>query len=217
MPRIQPFEEYTSQYEDWFERYDPVYRSELAAVKSMIPAEAKGIEIGMGSGRFAIPVGIRYGIEPSHKMIQLAVRRGAIAVEAIAESLPIGDQSFDFVLMVTTICFLDDIEKALREIHRILKTDGCLLIGFVDRESQIGKTYELHKAENVFYRDAIFYSVADVIGHLRSTGFRDFEFRQTLDKELDRITEISPVTEGYGKGSFVVIRARKKSQHGRAE
>jgi len=49
----------------------------------------------------------------------------------VAEELPLGDSSFDFVLMVTTVCFVDDINRALLEAHRVLSHGGILIMGFV--------------------------------------------------------------------------------------
>ena len=37
MPRIEPFERYTSRYENWFEDNRPVYESELRAMKANMP------------------------------------------------------------------------------------------------------------------------------------------------------------------------------------
>jgi diaminopimelate epimerase len=68
MAKVEPFEKYTSQYEDWFERNKFLYESELAAIREQLPERGKGIEIGVGSGRFAAPLGIKLGIEPSHKI-----------------------------------------------------------------------------------------------------------------------------------------------------
>ncbi len=50
-------------------------------------------------------------------------------VRAIKEILPdFKDGSFDLVLMVTTLCFLDDVKKAFSEVYRILKPGGFLLM-----------------------------------------------------------------------------------------
>ena len=65
MARIAPFEQYTKHYEAWFEDNVFAYRSEILAVKKLLPSEGKGIEIGVGSGRFSSPFGIDCGIEPS--------------------------------------------------------------------------------------------------------------------------------------------------------
>ena len=50
MPKVEPFEKYTSQYEGWFERNIFVYESELRALREQLPESGKSIEIGVGSG-----------------------------------------------------------------------------------------------------------------------------------------------------------------------
>ena len=54
-----------------------------------------------------------------------------------------------------------------------------------------------------------FYSVHDVVFYLKKAGFGNFSFVQTLYHKPSEITEIEPIKEGYGEGSFVVIRAIK--------
>jgi len=207
MPKIKPFENYTQRYEEWFERYIYVYESELNALRKLLPP-GKGIEIGVGSGRFAAPLGIKFGVEPSVKMARLARERGIEVIRGIAEALPIKDCTFDFALMATTVCFLDDIHRAFEEVKRILRPGGYLLVGFVDRESRIGRKYETHKEESVFYSIAKFYSTREVLGYLNKAGFIEIEIVQTLFKDLKDIRVLEPVKSGYGEGSFVVIRAR---------
>jgi ubiquinone/menaquinone biosynthesis C-methylase UbiE len=120
MPRISPFEKYAEQYESWFEKNRWVYEADLRAVKAMLPAVGTGLEIGVGTGRFAGPLGIKDGVEPSKRMRDFAQKRGIQAVDGMAEELPFVDSQFDFVLMVTTVCFVDDIGKALMEAYRVL-------------------------------------------------------------------------------------------------
>lgn len=208
MPRVKPFEEFPDHYEDWFEENQAVYESELQALQTLLPKGKQVIEIGVGSGRFAAPLDIRTGIEPSSQMRKLARQRGIDAREGVAENLPLEDSQFDFVLMVTTICFLDDIEKAFREVQRILKPAGEFIIGFIDRESEVGQTYQQYKNESPFYSIATFYSVDEIISYLKKTGFRDFEFVQTIFRNLSEIKEPEPVKTGYGEGSFVGINAK---------
>ena len=56
MPRIKPFDEQYDRYEEWFERNRFAYYSELRALQHFVPAQGHGIEIGIGSGRFAKPL-----------------------------------------------------------------------------------------------------------------------------------------------------------------
>jgi ubiquinone/menaquinone biosynthesis C-methylase UbiE len=207
--KTKPFEEYTEKYEDWFERNRFAYESELEAVRVMLPEKGKGVEIGVGSGRFAALLGIKYGLEPSPKMRTIAMKKGIEVVDGFAEKLPYDNESFDYALMVTTLCFLDDVDRAFSEVHRILKPDSYFINGFVDKESEIGKSYEKHKQESVFYKIAKFYSVDELVKHLEKAGFRDFGFNQTIFHSLGDTKSVEPVKQGYGEGSFVVIRARK--------
>ncbi len=208
MPKTLPFELYTRKYEIWFEENIPLYLSELNLLKELIHGDMT-IEVGCGSGRFAIPLGIKIGIEPSYKMAGLSRAKGLDVIIGIAESIPLMDEIADTVLMVTTICFVDDVIKSLMEIYRILKRNGKVVIGFVDRDSELGKFYESIKDKNPFYKYAKFFSCSDVINFLKSTGFKDIRTYQTLFGSIDRIAEKQQFQEGCGKGGFVAISASK--------
>jgi SAM-dependent methyltransferase len=210
MPKTSPFEKYTAQYEKWFEKNRRVYEAELRAVKAMLPPAGQGVEIGVGTGRFAEPLGIKMGCEPSKRMREIARKRGIQVVDGVAEELPFDDSQFDFALMVTTVCFVDDIDRAFLEAHRVLSSGGFLIIGFVDRNSTVGKTYLSSQNENVFYREATFFSVDELVKIMDRSGFDDLTLNQTIFKTLSETTEDEPVKPGYGEGSFVVIRGRKK-------
>jgi len=41
-------------------------------VKSLIPEGLNGMEVGVGTGRFALPLGIRVGVEPADNMARIA-------------------------------------------------------------------------------------------------------------------------------------------------
>lgn len=209
MPRIEPFERYPFKYDQWFIRNKYAYISELLAIKNQLPKSKNGVEIGVGSGRFAAPLGIKLGLEPSNKMRMLSKKRMIDLIDSIAENLPFRSSIFDFALMVTTICFIDDIEVTFKEIFKILKPEGIFIIGFIDRNSAIGKLYEQHKESNVFYNIADFYSVEMVISFLSKAKFKNFNFSQTIFHPLSAINKIEQVKKGYGKGSFVVIKAKK--------
>ena len=212
MPGLDAFENNVRRYEAWFEENPFAYVSELHAVQELLPLNANGIEIGIGTGRFAVPLGIVAGIDPSPAMAELARKKGVEVFLGVAENLPFQDATFDFALMVTTVCFLDDIDLAFQEIFRILKPGGSFVIGFVDKNSPIGKAYELRKQESLFYRDATFYSVDKLLFHLKSAGFTTFSFRQTLFNPIEDMKEPSLTKEGHGEGSFVVIRADKSER-----
>jgi len=209
MPKVEPFENYTLQYEEWFNIHKYTYKSEIDALRTLLPKSGVGLEVGVGSGRFAWPLKIKYGIEPSEKMKKIAEERGIIVYKAVAENLPFEDSKFDYALMVTTICFLDDLNKSLKEIYRVLKPGGSIIVGFIDKKSLIGKEYLKYKNESVFYKIAKFFSVDEVVKTLKNAGFGNFQFSQTIFHLLDKVKNIEPVKNGYGEGSFVVVKGDK--------
>lgn len=204
----QVYNQFANEYDNWFEKHPNLYQSELLAMKQAVPKNKTGIEIGVGTGRFAIPLNIKFGVEPSESMAQFAKRRGVEIINAIAEDLPIENRSFDFTTMVTTICFLNDIPKAFADVHRILKPEGEFIIGLIDRNSKLGKKYERQKTTNKFYRNAHFHSTAEIKEFLSQAGFQNFTYWQTLISANGNIVE--QPQPGYGKGSFVVIKGIKK-------
>ena len=209
MPGVNAFDKNVQQYEEWFVNNPFAYVSELHAVQELLPGKGSGIEIGMGTGHFSAPLGIKQGIEPSRAMAEVAKKKGLDVVIGVAENLPYKDSQFDFCLMVTTVCFLDDIDLAFKEAYRVLKPRGPFIIGFVDKNSPIGRSYEQQKNESQFYKAATFYSIDELLVHLKKSGFVKFSFCQTLFGPLQDMQEPSEVKEGFGEGSFVVIRADK--------
>ncbi len=211
MVKSIPFDEHVTEYDEWFVRYPLVFQSEVEAIREMLPVGDSlfGIEVALGTGRFARELGIKEGVEPSPNMRAMALKRGIEARAGEAEHLPYKDMHYDFVLMVFCISYFDDLAAAFREARRVLKNDGALIIGFIDKDSIIGKAYEARRAESVFYKQAIFFTPEKVIDELKSLGFRKMEFAQTLFKPLDKIQEFEPSKPGYGEGSFVLIKAIK--------
>jgi len=201
------FNQNTTEYDQWFEKHSAVYQSEILAIQQAIPQNKTGIEIGVGTGRFAAPLKIKFGVEPSESMARVSEQRGITVYRAIAEKLPMGNASFDFALMVTTVCFLSDIPKAFSEIHRILKTHGEIILAIIDKNSERGRKYEKGKSTNKFYKDAHFHSTEELTELLRQSGFQNFKYWQTLSRAKE--TEIEKPRKGFGKGSFVVIKANK--------
>jgi SAM-dependent methyltransferase len=209
MPKNQPFDKYSAEYDSWFEKNKVIYESELRILKNLVPKKGEGIEVGVGSGRFAAPLGIPFGLEPSAQMRNIARSRGITVIGGLAETMPLSSCSFDFVLMVTTLCFLDDVDSSFKEIFRILKPEGCFIVGFIDENSTLGRIYQQHKHESKFYKEATFYSVDEVISYLRKAGFKKLRFSQTIFQRSSQIKSLEPIKTGYGEGSFVTVKAIK--------
>ncbi len=171
MKKKNPFTKNAKDYDLWFERHEDMFQKELIAIKPILPLFKNGIEIGVGTGRFALPLGVKIGIEPTTEMASIAEERGISIIKGVAENLPLADNSFDLVLFVTTICFVDDALQSLKEAHRILENHGHIVIGFVDKLSPLGKTYLKKKNRSKFYQPAIFFSEEELLALLNEAGF----------------------------------------------
>jgi SAM-dependent methyltransferase len=112
---------------------------------------------------------------------------------------------------VTTICFLNDLKEALREVYRVLQPLGHIIIGFINRESRLGQKYMNNKDAHLFYREATFFSMDEVKEYMEVSGFNNFICSQTLFQDPEMMNKPDPVKSGYGEGSFVVIRGQKQN------
>jgi SAM-dependent methyltransferase len=212
MEQTKIFNENVEEYEAWYEEYPEVYKSEVLAIQEQIlklPENIRGIEVGLGTGRFSEPLGIKEGVEAAENMAAIARERGIEVTNGIAENLPIRDLYFDFVLFVT-ICHLNNLKQAFEHAHRILKPGGSIIIGLIDKNQEIAKSYEKKRDRSTFFKYATYYSVDYVTDLLKEIGFKNFEYNQTLFDKLEDIKDVQFPKKGYGEGSFVVVKATKK-------
>jgi ubiquinone/menaquinone biosynthesis C-methylase UbiE len=211
LKKVEVFEKYSSEYESWFEENRFVYLSEVEALKMAVPSGGKGLEVGVGSGRFAKPLGIAFGVEPSDKMAQIARDKGINVYKGIAESLPFQDEEFDFVLLAVTICFVNDPMKSLIEAKRVLKKGSRLIVAIVDKKSELGRLYLERQSNSVFYKNARFFSSEEVIEIFNRIGIRfTGAFQVLFDRDIKNFNYIEKPEAGYGKGAFVVLFGEKE-------
>lgn len=209
MPKTAPFDSHSRRYDEWFVANEFAYESELGAVRELLPEHSRSIEIGAGTGRFACPLGIGLGVEPSAPMARRARERGLLVVRGQAEYLPLASDSLDLVLAVVTVCFLDDLDRSFGEAARVLVEGGHLVVGFLDRETELCEVYMGEKPDNPFYRIAELRSVGEIASSLERVGFGDVRSVQTIFEHPGELQQVAPVCRGHGGGLFVVIRASK--------
>jgi len=214
---VTVFEQHTQNYDEWFDEHESVYQAEIAALRKFVPVTGMGIEVGVGTGRFAVPLGVEFGLDPSRTMLQVARRRGLRVCQAVGEQMPFHDRQFDLVLLVTVICFVDDVPTLLQELHRVLKREGRLVIGFINRNSELGRLYERRKEASTFYQEARFYAVEEVASRVEKAGFGSLRFCQTLFSDPSEVSiKNLEVRDGSSDGAFVVLSTQKIETRGDA-
>ncbi len=206
------FDQHANEYDAWYDKNMAIFNSELSAIIKILAStqsNPRGIEIGVGTGRFASKLHLDYGLDPSTGMLQLARQRNINCVKAVAEKLPFGDETFDIVIMVTVVCFLDDVQQAFNEATRILRDGGVIVLGMIDRNSHLGKAYGEKEKNKTSHKTMNFRTVDETLTFLHEAGVSEYGICQTLFRPLEEITVPEPVIEGHGEGGFVVIGAHK--------
>jgi SAM-dependent methyltransferase len=107
------------------------------------PAGLRILDVGCGDAALAVALALRRalvtGVDVDPSM--LAAGRARAAAEGVApdlmqgdiRALPFANDSFDVVLAVTVLCFVDDAAPAVREMARVLRPGGRLVIGELGR------------------------------------------------------------------------------------
>jgi len=191
------FECLAKKYDKWYDANPHLFQKEVNCLRELIPQNAKKcLEIGVGTGRFAEKLGIKYGLDPSLNMLKLAKGRCDNLIRGDGAQLPIKSLSFDCVLMIATLCYLDYPEKVLEEIRRVLKDDGFLIVCIFPAESGLGKEY-IKKGErgHPIYSLATFYKLKDAEKLIEKFGFK--------------IEKINTTKIFLSENDFTCIKARK--------
>ncbi|SDB83499.1 Methyltransferase domain-containing protein [Raineyella antarctica] len=208
---VAVFDEHAGGYDSWFDAHPDVFGAELAAIAGLLDPvrtaagpQAQGLEIGVGTGRFAAALGVGQGLEPAPRMAAIARSRGISVVRGLAEALPYARGCFTWTLFVTSLCFVVDPARALVEARRVTRSGGVVLVAYLNRASPEGRDLAAHRAESPYYSQAHLLSTAEVEALLQGTGLVPDEAAQVLTDAAGR----PEVVRGANRGLFCVVRAR---------
>jgi len=97
------------------------------------------LDVGCGTGRFAQDAGLRVtGLDPDRDGLAYARAHASpneVYIAGDARELPFPDASFDFVVSITALCFIQDQRRALQEILRVTRKRFAL--GLLNRHSTL--------------------------------------------------------------------------------
>lgn len=163
------------------------------------------LEIGMGNGFFVKeflkdkPLSKYFGADFSPKMVSESVEnnldlvksRQVEFIEASIEKLPFSDSSFDKIVTVNTLYFWPNPEENAKELLRILKPNGTLLIGYRHKSLMDKIPFTQHGFTT--------YTETDVEQLLNEAGFTDISTSQISEPELDFGGTLFSMTGYYTK------------------
>jgi len=211
---FSPFDDLAPEYDAWFDGEGSlIFFNEAQAFRTLLPDLPKPwLEIGVGSGRFAQALGIGTGIDPSRRLVEMAIKRGIKAFDSRGEQRVFDEESFGTVFLIVTLCFLDSPLAVLKEANHILTPDGKIVLGLVLKKSPWGQFYQQRKSEgHRFYQYATFYSCDEVVKLLVQAGFVTEKIISTLFQKPENVQHVEESKEGYfPDAGFTIIVAGKK-------
>jgi ubiquinone/menaquinone biosynthesis C-methylase UbiE len=207
-----PFDELAHRYDAWYDRPEGrvLFRLEHACLAALMrSAQSPGLEVGVGSGRFAAALEIAVGIDPAGAPLRLAAERGVHSIQGDGEQLPFANHTFGLIAIVGTLCFADHPDRVLTEAHRVLRPGGLLIVGAVPADSAWGRSYQAKgSAGHPFYRDARLLTLAEHQQLIESATFEIVDARSTLLQGAGDSPIDGHVVEGAIPGAgFVAISA----------
>ena len=136
---MQDEPDYYNEFSDWYEDHrhggyhDLIDDLESDLLRKYVMGRDV-LEVGCGTGlilRRVEPLARRaIGVDLSEGMLSQAAARGLDVVEADARALPFADGSFDVTCSFKMLAHVPNVEKAVREMTRVTRPGGHLLLEF---------------------------------------------------------------------------------------
>jgi SAM-dependent methyltransferase len=238
MDKISSFDEYAGKYDAWFFENRDLLTSEVNLVAYFLKDAGMVFSVGCGSGLFEMllqkefNIEIKFGLEPSEGMAEIARKRGMDVEIVTAEDADLGTEKYDAILFNGTTSYINDLPAVFQKAYNALKSGGKIVVIDVPKESSYAIMYNLAKAvgtwdhpllEGVhpkdpypieFVKAANWRTTGEKIILLEDAGFHDFKFAQTLTKHpLYSNNGTEQPIEGYDRGDYVAICAKKTGNH----
>lgn len=157
----------------------PASLTKIGAVFDFDVPKLRILDLGCGDGRLSAELVQKghevWGADVFPSGVEDARKKGINAIEADIEAkLPFGDSQFDLVLLLDTLEHLYDQEGIIKEVYRILKKDGKLIISYPNQ-------FDIRNRLNMFFGGGIIHwshrKYKDVhawkYGHIRFLLYRE--------------------------------------------
>jgi 2-polyprenyl-3-methyl-5-hydroxy-6-metoxy-1,4-benzoquinol methylase len=212
LPSYYESEDYISHTDGKRNLFEKVYqyikdialKNKLNLINGLQPDKGNLLDIGAGTGDFlavAKQNGWKItGIEPNEKAKNIAINKGISFVE---NSELLEKESFDTITMWHVLEHVPDLELQIKELKRLLKPNGTILIAVPNFNSYDAKHYGSYWAA---------YDVPRHLWHFSKTAIKllfekqDLHLQKVLPMKFDAFY-VALLSEKYQKGKMNLINA----------
>lgn len=194
---------HTDGKKNWFEKaYQLVkyfsLKRKLNLINQLHPTKGTLLDVGTGTGDFLTAAKKNgwkiFGIEPNTKARDLATRKG---MEVLSGLENLGENQFDVITLWHVLEHLPDVESQLNKFHKLLKSDGLLVVAVPNFNCYSAKHYDS------------FWAAYDVPRHF--WHFSQGGMKTILSKNQFRLVETLPMAWD----AYYVNLLSEKYKHGK--
>ena len=220
----QLFDEWPDLYDRWFETPvgSIVKDREIRLIRDLLLAQPGEIivDAGCGTGIFTFDIlasgASVFGLDLSFPMLKKAAVRfhASPFYPSVGDilALPFEDSRFDRAVSVTALEFIEDARGAVRELFRVTKSGGTVVVATLNSLSPwaLRRTKEAEEKGTIFSK-AFFRSPADLLGLSPYSGIAEtaIHFPKDSDPEAAMKLEEEGQRNGLLTGAFVAARWQK--------
>lgn len=200
------------RYDDYYKtptgkQIDIIEKKAILSYLENIPSN-EILELGCGTGHwtsfFSEKGYVITAIDIADTMLEIAKSKkipNCKILKANVNDLPFENESFSLVVSITMLEFVDDIDIALKEIFRVIKSNGYLVLGCLNMDSVLGKA----KNNDHTFKHAHFLTKEEWNHKLSFYGKTEITEAVFLDENF-KLTSPKNIN-----GAFLAIKIKKAS------
>ena len=179
-------------------------KNKLQLINDLQKEKGKLLDIGAGTGEFLMVAKENgwqtTGIEPSDKARNIALKKGVFLADSLAD---LEDHSFDVISMWHVLEHVPNLENQIKELKRLLKPTGTILIAVPNFNSYDAKYYKEFWAAYDVPRHLWHFSKAAIKGLFAKEGLH---LQKVLPMKFDAFY-VSLLSEKYKTGKMNYFKA----------
>ena len=179
-------------------------KNKLQLINDLQKEKGKLLDIGAGTGEFLMVAKENgwqtTGIEPSDKARNIALKKGVFLADSLAD---LEDHSFDVITMWHVLEHVPNLENQIKELKRLLKPTGTILIAVPNFNSYDAKYYKEFWAAYDVPRHLWHFSKAAIKGLFAKEGLH---LQKVLPMKFDAFY-VSLLSEKYKTGKMNYFKA----------